>query len=172
MVKPTHVVEIESTDIINSTSEGLIKKYILNFRDKYSIDQKTNSVSLTTPVFTRFREDKKINTNDVGINQIDRVIEIPSEVQEDLVKKNSKIISKEIYLKEAKGLKMVRKYLCWSTNAESTDYPKYVFCKIDYSPSRATKMKREIKVSNDKNQILDIFSYEIEKDIKKGWNKI
>lgn len=172
MVKPTYVVEIESTDIINSTSEGSIKKYSLNFKDKYSLDQKTNSVSLTTPVFTRFRADKKISLNDVGINQIDRVIEILNDVQKDLVKKNSKIISKEIYVKETKGLKMVRKFFCWSTNAESEDYPKYVFYKIDYSPSRAAKMKREIKVSNDKNQILDIFNFEIEKDIKKGWNKI
>ena len=172
MVKPIYVVEIESTDIINSTSEGSIKKYSLNFKDKYSIDKKTNSVSLTTPVFTRFRADKKINLNDVGINQIERVIEIPDEVQEDQVKKSSKIISKEIYVKETKGLKMVRKFFCWITNAESDDYPKYVFYKIDYSPSRAAKMKREIKVSNDKNQILDIFSYEIEKDIKKGWEKL
>ena len=106
------------------------------------------------------------------INQITRVIEIPDEVLEDLEKENSKIISKEIYVKETKGLKMVRKYFCWSTNSDSYDYPNYVFYKIDYSPSRAAKMKREIKVSNDKNQILNIFSSEIENDIKKGWNKV
>ena len=49
---------------------------------------------------------------------------------------------------------------------------KLEFYKIDYSPSRAAKMKSEIKVSNDKNQILNIFSSEIENDIKKGWNKV
>ena len=172
MVKPEHIVEIESTDIINSTSDGFIKKYSISFKEKYFFEQKTNSVSLTTPVFTKFRDDKKININDIGINQITRVIEIPDEVKEDSEKKKSKIISKEIYVKETKGLKMVRKFFCWSTNSESDDYPNYVFYKIDYSPSRAAKMKREIKVSNDKNQILNIFNSEIENDIKKGWNKV
>ena len=48
---------------------------------------------------------------------------------------------------------------------------KYVYYGIDYSPSRASKLNREIKVSNDKKQIEKIFQDEIESNVKKGWNK-
>ena len=51
-------------------------------------------------------------------------------------------------------------------------YPKFVFYQIDYSPTRADKLKREIKVSNSKDQIEQIFKQNIESDIKSGWNKI
>ena len=86
-------------------------------------------------------------------------------------KKPSKTLKKEIYVKEVKGLKMVKKFFVWETNVQSDEYPKYVFYKVDYSPSRANKLNRDIKVSNDKKQILNIFKDSIESDIKKGWNK-
>ena len=64
---------------------------------------------------------------------------------------------------------MVKKYFVWKTNDDSNNYPSYVYGKIDYSPTRADKLQRDLKVSNDENQIIDIFSKSIEKDIKKGW---
>jgi len=172
MVKPIHVVEIESTDIINSTSVGFIKKYIINFKEKYSFDKKTNSVSLTTPVYTRFRDDKKVNLNDVGINQITRVIEISKEESNNSIKPKSKIINKEVYTKTMKGATNVKKFLVWDTASNDDNYPKFVYYKIDYSPTRASKLNRDIKVSDDKKQIQKIFANEIESNIKKGWNKI
>ena len=172
MVKPIHVVEIESTDIINSTSVGFIKKYIINFKEKYSFDKKTNSVSLTTPVYTRFRDDKKVNLNDVGINQITRVIEISEEESNNSIKPKSKIINKEVYTKTMKGATNVKKFLVWDTASNEDNYPKFVYYKIDYSPTRASKLNRDIKVSDDKKQIQKIFANEIESNIKKGWNKI
>ena len=66
---------------------------------------------------------------------------------------------------------MVKKFFIWETNSNSKDYPKYVYYGIDYSPSRASKLNREIKVSNDKKQIEKIFQDEIESNVKKGWNK-
>jgi len=172
MVKQIHVVEIESTDIINSTSVGFIKKYIINFKEKYSFDKKTNSVSLTTPVYTRFRDDKKVNLNDVGINQITRVIEISEEESNNSIKPKSKIINKEVYTKTMKGATNVKKFLVWDTASNEDNYPKFVYYKIDYSPTRASKLNRDIKVSDDKKQIQKIFANEIESNIKKGWNKI
>ena len=172
MVKPIHVVEIESTDIINSTSDGFIKKYSINFKDKYSFDKKTNSVSLTTPVYTRFRDDKKVNLNDTGINQITRVIEISEEESNNSVKPKSKIINKEVYTKTMKGATNVKKFLVWDTASKDDNYPKFVYYKIDYSPTRASKLNRDIKVSDDKKQIQKIFTNEIESNIKKGWIKI
>ena len=172
MIEPKHVVEVESTDIINSTTNGIIKKHILKFDKTYMVEDYCPSVSLTTPVFTRFRSDKKININDIGLNQIERIIAFGEEKESVDKKSPSKILRKELYVKEMKGLKMVKKFFIWETNSASTEYPKYVYYGIDYSPSRATKLNRDIKVTNDKTQALKIFDDEIESNIKKGWNKV
>ena len=171
MIEPKYVVEIESTDIMNSTSSGVIKRNILRYNKKYILEKSSPSVSLTTPVIIKFRDDKKVNDNDVGINQIERVINLEDDNYKEADKKPSKVLKKEIYVKEVKGLKMVKKFFVWETNIQSDEFPKFVFYKVDYSPSRASKLNRDIKVSNDKKQILNIYKDSIESDIKKGWNK-
>jgi len=172
MIKPELIVEVESTDIINSTSQGVIKKSILRYDNEYFLENKSPSISLTTPVFVRFRSDKNVDTHDVGLSQITRILDLCETDDKSIDKKPSKIIKKEIYVKEMKGIKMVKKFFVWDTNTVSKIYPNFVFYKVDYSPTRAVKMKRDIKVSDDKNQIVNIFKNEIETDIKKGWSKI
>jgi hypothetical protein len=129
-------------------------------------------VSLISPVFKGFREDKKVESDQVGLVQITRLIELKNEIIETSNKSNSNIIEKKIYSKEMKGVKMVKKYFLWETNSSSENYPKFVFYKIDYSPSRSDKLQRDIKVSNNQFQIEKIFSDQIETDIKKGWELI
>lgn len=169
-IKPEKVIEIESVDIINNTSDQIIKKSVIKFdKNKYSKIDNKPSVSLISPVFNGFRDDKKVETDQVGLVQITRLIELKNKNIEISNKSNSKILKKEIYAKETKGVKMVKKYFLWETNSSSEDYPKFVFYKIDYSPSRGDKLQRDIKVSNNQSQIVKIFSDQIETDIKKGW---
>jgi len=172
MIKPKYIVEIESTDIINSNSDGLINRPLINFKKNYFFQKNSNSVSLTTPVFKNFRDDKKVNLNDVGINQITRVIEIPDEITNSIIKPQSELINKNVYTKMMKGATNVRKFLVWNTKSKDDSYPKYVYYKIDYSPTRKIKIKRDIKISNIKKQIINLFKNEIESDIKSGWNKV
>ena len=172
MIEPKYIVEIESTDIITSNSDGFIKRPLLIFNNNFLLDKYSNSISLTTPVFKKFRQDKKVNQKDVGLNQITRVVDIIDKVEEESNKSSSELIKREVYVKITKGFKMVKKFLVWDTKAVLNDYPKYVFYKIDYSPTRKDKMKRDIKVSNDEEQIMKIFDTEIETDIKSGWEKI
>ena len=172
-IKPERVIEVESVDIVNNTSDQIIKKSVIKFdENKYSKIDNKPSVSLISPVFKGFRDDKKVETDQVGLVQITRLIELKNEVTETLNKSNSKILKKEIYSKEMKGVKMVKKYFLWETNSSTEDYPKFVFYKIDYSPSRGDKLQRDIKVSNNQSQIEEIFSDQIETDIKKGWELI
>ena len=60
----------------------------------------------------------------------------------------------------------------WGNNLNLLKDKKFDYYGIDYSPSRATKLNRDIKVTNDKTQALKIFDDEIESNIKKGWNKV
>ena len=172
-IKPEKVIEVESVDIVSNTSDQIIKKSVIKFdKNKYSKIDNKPSVSLISPVFKGFRDDKKVETEQVGVVQITRIIELNNEIIESSDKSNSKIIKKKIYSKEMKGAKMVKKYFIWETNSSSEDYPKFVFYKIDYSPSRGDKLQRDIKVSNNETQIEKIFSDQIETDIKKGWELI
>jgi len=169
-IKPERVIEVESVDIVNNTSDQIIKKSVIKFdENKYSKIDNKPSVSLISPVFKGFRNDKKIETDQVGLNQITRIIELKNEIINNSDKFNSEILRKEIYCKEMKGVKMVKKYFIWKTNSSSEDYPNFVFYKIDYSPSRGDKLQRDIKVSNNQSQIEELFSNQIETDIKKGW---
>ncbi|MBT6170477.1 MAG: hypothetical protein HOH98_06985 [Flavobacteriaceae bacterium] len=172
-IKPKKVIEVESVDIVNNTSDQIIKKSVIKFeKNKYSKIDNKPSVSLISPIYKGFRDDKKVETDQVGLVQITRLIELKNEISETSNKSNSKILKKEIYSKETKGVKMVKKYFLWETNSSSENYPNFVFYKIDYSPSRSDKLQRDIKVSNNQSQIEKIFSDQIETDIKKGWELI
>tara|TARA_B100000767_G_C19756547_1_gene533203 strand:- start:166 stop:1521 length:1356 start_codon:yes stop_codon:yes gene_type:complete len=170
-IKPQLVIELESVDIINNTSDQKIKKSLIKFEgSSYSKVENKPFVSLISPVFKGLRDDKKVETDQVGINQILRIIDLSEEKEEILNKSNSKVLKKEVYVKEMKGIKMVKKFFLWKTNSNSNNYPKFVFYKIDYSPSRGDKLQRDIKISDNQSQIEKIYSDQIESDIKKGWN--
>ena len=170
-IKPQLVIELESVDIINNTSDQKIKKSLIKFEgSSYSKVENKPSVSLISPVFKGFREDKKAESDQVGINQIMRIIDLTEEKEEILNKSKSKVLKKEVYVKDMKGIKMVKKFFLWKTNSNSNDYPKFIFYKIDYSPSRGDKLQRDIKISDNQSQIEKIYSDQIESDIKKGWN--
>lgn len=169
-IKPALVVEVESVDIINSASNQIIKKPVIKFEEnKFSKTGNKPSVSLISPVFKGFRDDKKIDFDQVGLVQIKRIIELNDEIIEAPNKSKTKVLKKEVYVKEIRGTKMVKKFFIWKTNSSTKDYPKFVFYKIDYSPSRGDKLQRDIKVSDDRSQIEKIYSNQIESDIKKGW---
>ena len=169
-IKPALVVEVESVDIINSASNQIIKKPVIKFEEnKFSKTGNKPSVSLISPVFKGFRDDKKIDFDQVGLVQIKRIIELNDEIIEAPNKSKTKVLKKEVYVKEIRGTKMVKKFFIWETNSSTKDYPKFVFYKIDYSPSRGDKLQRDIKVSDDRSQIEKIYSNQIESDIKKGW---
>ncbi|MBL29665.1 MAG: hypothetical protein CMC81_00250 [Flavobacteriaceae bacterium] len=172
MIKPVLVAEIESIDIINNNSNGNISKSVLLFEKEFLKLNNSPSVSLISPVFKGIREDKKVTEDQTGITQITRILDLANSDVENEIKPVSLIIRKELYVKETRGIKMVKKYFIWNTNSKSNNYPEYVFYKIDYSPTRSLKLQRDIKVSNNKEQITKIFNKKIETDIKKGWNKI
>lgn len=169
MIKPSLVIEIESLDIINSNTDGVISKSVLSFDTEFSKINNSPSVSLISPIFKGIREDKEVTENQTGLSQITRIIELVDEKNKKQSKKPSLIIKKEIYLKETKGVKMIKKYFLWETNSESSKYPRYVFYKIDYSPTRSDKLQRDVKISNNLDQMNKIYQKQIESDIKKGW---
>ena len=174
MVKPELVIEFSCLDIYNESTKGPISKMSLTFKDNaYYSEGKSSSASVTSPTFLRIRDDKKPDVNDIGISQVTRIISLDTNSSEKISLKKSEILKKDIYIKNSKGINMVRKFVIWKTNKEDTgEYPAFVYHYTDFSPSRADVLKKDLKVSNSKKQIEEIFNDEILKNIKKGWEKV
>ena len=174
MVKPIKVVEFSCLDVYNENSKGCIKKMCLTFENEsYSALFKKPSVSITAGVFLSFRDDKKVNTEDVGISQITKIISLETNEKSNSELKESKLLHREVYVKESKGIKKVRKFVVWKTNKEeSNEFPAFVYHYTDYSPGRKDPLKKEIKVSENLKQIEDVLKLELEDNVKKGWEKV
>tara|TARA_Y100000385_G_C13043532_1_gene616388 strand:+ start:269 stop:1609 length:1341 start_codon:yes stop_codon:yes gene_type:complete len=174
MIKPEIVIEFSCLDIYNESTKGPISKMSLTFKDNaYYSEGKSSSASVTSPTFLRIRDDKKPDVNDIGISQVTRIISLETASSEKISLKKSELLKKEIYVKNSKGINMVRKFVIWKTNKHHTgEYPAYIYHYTDFSPSRADVLKKDLKVSNSKKQIEEIFNDEILKNIKKGWEKV
>jgi hypothetical protein len=174
MVKPIKVVEFSCLDVYNENSKGCIKKMCLVFENEsYSAVFKKPSVSVTAGVFLSFRDDKKVNTEDVGISQITKIISLETNEKSNSELKESKLLHREVYVKESKGIKKVRKFVVWKTNKEeSNEFPAFVYHYTDYSPGRKDPLKKEIKVSENQKEIEMVLKTELEENVKKGWEKI
>ena len=174
MVKPTKVVEFSCLDVYNENSKGVIKKMSLTFdKDSYSTVYKKPSVSVTAGVFLSFRKDKKVNTEDVGLRQITKIIPLETNSESVSELKKSKLLHREVYVKESKGIKKVRKFVVWKTNKEeSKEFPAFVYHYTDYSPGRKEPLKKEIKISENQKEIEIVLKSELEDNVKKGWEKV
>jgi hypothetical protein len=174
MVTPNQVVEFSCLDVFGENSKGAISKMCLSYKDgNYSAMGKQPMASVISPVYVKMRKDKKPNTDDAGLSQITRIISLDTNASEKLDLKKSEILSREVYVKESKGMKMVRKFMVWKTNKEASgEYPAYVYHYTDFSAGRAEMLKKEIKVSDSKKQIEEIFAAEVLKNVKKGWEKV
>ena len=174
MIRPTKIVEFSCLDIFTENSKGIISKMVLKYeKDQYLSIEKQPLVSLSSAVYMRIRDDKNVNTDDVGISQLEKIISIQQEKKTSEPLEKSKIISREVYIKESKGEKMVRKFIIWKSNKENSGkFPAYIYHYTDFSPNRAERIKQEIKVSSSEKQIETFFNLGKEQNIKKGWVKI
>ncbi len=175
MVKPEIVIEIDYLDLMTSNKYDRPYKMMVLDTDKsvYRIVRKMPFPVIISPRFSRFREDKKFNKEDLRLSQItDRVpIDEAGASVEKIEYPEPEILLREVYTKQLKGKTGVRKLLLWKTNREELDesYAAYNFCYTDFSPGRADPLKKDLRISNSKDQLFAIADEFREKNIKKGW---
>lgn len=98
----------------------------------------------------RIRTDKTIDYNDIKFDQIAPYLQSFKEINEqDATQLRSKILRREVWTKEAKGVVSVRKLLLWKTNKNEVNnlFPAYVIHWTDYSSTRASPLEREVKTA-------------------------
>jgi hypothetical protein len=175
MVKPEWVVEISVLDLINqNTRGGSVDRMVLDYQEnKYSSLRRLPLASPISPVFVRRREDKAVRPDDLRLEQVSDVIEVPL-IDRDARKlelAKSVVIKREVFTKTIKGALMVRKLLMWETNKqrEGGNHPGFVVHFTDFSPNRATPLERDVRISNTREQIERLYAGLKEENIVKGW---
>ena len=177
MIKPELVVEIECLDLISRTSrDNTIEKMILEWSGKsWEGVRRLPLVSVLSPLFIRLRDDKTASAEDTGIEQLGAIVDIPDidRVAREIALPQSEIIARAVATKTAREKTMVRKVLAIKTNKEETsqDYPAYVLHVTDFSPNRATKLQTAVKVSVNRDQIIELFDAAKADNFKKGWTE-
>lgn len=180
MVRPNWVIEVSCLDVVSQTTRGApINRMVLDWdtaAERYKVIRRLPLASVISPQFVRRREDKQVNPQDIRIDQLATIVEIPH-VDRDarqMTLPNSEVMRREVYTKVLKGETMVRKFLIWKTNKESSgdDFPGYVLYYTDYSPNRKSPLDREIRVSNSEEQIKQLWDEFVEKNIKQGWKRV
>ncbi len=175
MVKPGMVIEIECLDMISRTSRGnTIDKMVLDWSESgWSGVRRLPLLSILSPQFIRLRDDKTASDVDTGMAQLTDVVEIPDidRAAAEIDLPDAQVIARAVATKIAKEKTMLRKAMVIKTNKEevSKDFPAYVLHITDFSPNRATKLKSEVKVSVDHDQILELFEGAKKDLFKKGW---
>lgn len=171
MIPPEHVVQVKCLDILAETSKGVIRKAQLEWDGKrFGYLGKGLSVSLVAPVIEALRADKKPCVEDAGMDQVNRWLDSKAKPSVATKIKASKLLRREVYVKETKGVKAVRKFLAWKTNKEdSGEWPAFVFSLTDFSPTRKESMKKSLSIASSEKEAMEIFESELKDNVKRGW---
>ena len=177
MIKPEVVVELSVIDFMSENASGEPKfNKLVSFdsNEGYKFSGETAGVSALSMVFERIRDDKPADSVGVRVSQLSDLCpfaETKSKRISGLPK--SELLVRKLYKKgEGKKL-MIQKFAVWKTNKEDSGmFPAYVLHHTDFSCGRKEPLKRDIRVSSDKTQIMKFFDEFIAENIKKGWVEI
>lgn len=176
MVRPEVVAEFSVLDFVAENTQGEPKKSMLLEYDPsvgYKVFANVASASAHNPTFERIREDKSCNPVDIRISQVTDIC--PFSVVKPLVLSGfpkSEMLLRRVFTKGAGEKLMVQKYVVWKTNKEDTGlFPAYVFHYTDFSCSRKDPLKRDLRVSSSKEQIMELCDTFIAENVKKGWEE-
>ena len=174
MIRPELVIELMINDVLFDTSTGYINNQVLCIKDgAYNLKSSVRGISVVFPIFVRFREDKKAVYEDIRIEQINdfSYIEV-ADADSHLDLAPSQLLRRDVYKKESGKKLMIQKFIAWKTNKPAPDYPAYVFHYTNFSSDRKEPLQREVAVSDDEAQIMELFEQSVKDNVKKGWNAV
>ena len=177
MIKPEIVLELMINDVLFDTSTGFIQNPVLGFEDGMYIRKgSVRGISVVFPIFVRFREDKRAVYEDIRLEQINEFsyVDPAAGLAEEERLPASEVMIRQVYKKESGTKLMVQKFMVWKTNKnkDSDAYPGYVYHYTNFSSERKDPLQREVMVSDDEGQILELFEQGIAENVKKGWTRV
>lgn len=173
LVEPLIITELKCMDLQLEDFQGhSIKHPRLAFdASGWQVTGWTNSAAVHNSVVVRVRSDKVCTFEDIGWNQITRLLPVSPSVEE-LKLGTSEIIRRQVWTKEGSGKVDVRKLVMWKTNKDSAGYPTYVIHWTDYSATRKSPLDREVRLAPNEKEAIKVAEAMIADNIKKGWNEV
>lgn len=174
MVRPEIVIELMINDVLFDTTTGPIDNPVLRFEQgRFLRTGEVDGISTVYPIFTRFREDKKAEFDDIRLTQINEFSYVePSDQAGSTKMPTSELLRRLVYTKQSGSKLMIQKFLVWKTNKPAPDYPGYVFHYTNFSTDRKDPLQREVQISNDETQILALLETALTENIKRGWSVV
>jgi hypothetical protein len=184
MVRPKHVIEISCLDVIAQSTRGqpIMAACLLGGEQsgKYGwhCACRLPLAALISPQFVRRRDDKGVNVLDLRLSQVADLVEVPLADRDarQVARPASELLRRGVWTKTMKGQTVVRKLLMWQTNKHEPliagslpDFPAYVIACTDYSPGRAEPLQRDIRASNSRAQIDELYDGLLKEKVVKGW---
>jgi hypothetical protein len=188
-VRPEMVIEIKCSDLMASDpGEQATLRMTLDYdRDKgWSPREALPLPVMIAPVFLRERDDKRVDTADVGLDQVRQVT--PFEDDDDRTPgaipamasatapspgRRSTVVARKVWTKETKGQLAVRKYVAWATNKADADLrsPPFVVAFTDFAAGRKEPLQRDLRVASSRERLDEHIARWEEKNIKRGWSE-
>jgi len=173
LVEPMLIVELKCMDLQLEDIQGRpVKHPRITYGDKgWQATGWTNSAAVHNSVVVRLRNDKACTVEDIGWNQITRLLPV-AEQSEETKLGTSEVIRRQVWTKEGAGKVDVRKLVLWKTNKESAGYPAFVVHWTDFSATRKSPLDREVRLAPNEKEAIKIAEAMIADNIKKGWSEV
>jgi len=170
MIRPEIVIELMINEVLFDTLSGYIDNPVLAFENNAWVRTgAVHGISVVYPVFQRERTDKKAEYDDVRLEQINDFAYAPPGAAAAVELPKSDLLKRVVYTKQLGEKLMVLKFMVWRTNKPAPMFPGYVFHLTNYSSDRKDPLQREVVVSDDETQIMEIFEASLEANVKRGW---
>lgn len=173
LVEPNLIAELKCMDLQLEDFQGRPIKHprLLFTSEGWQVSGWSNSAAVHNSIVIRLRNDKAATKEDIGWNQITRLLPVSDSNELSQIGKSS-VIRRQVWSKEGSGKVDVRKLVVWKTNKEVAGYPAYVVHWTDYSSTRKSPLDREVRLAPTENEALRIAESMIAENIKKGWNEV
>lgn len=177
MVEPDRVIEFSVNDARWETPNGLIQNTVLEIVEgEYRVSETVNGISFVAPIIERFRDDKQADADDVRLSQVENFSSFEPEELEKITPpklRPSELMFREVYRKKIGDKIMVLKFTGWKTNKEKTgEWPAYVLHTTNFSSDRQQRLQRDVDITDDRDQLMELKDKAVEANVKKGWEKV
>lgn len=177
MVEPDRVIEFSVNDVRWETPDGYVRNPVLEIVEgRYRVAETVDGISFVAPVIERFRDDKQADAGDVRLSQVESFSSFEPEELEKLPAPKllpSRPLFREVYRKTIGDKVMVLKLTGWKTNKESSgEWPAYVLHVTNFSSGRQQRLQREVEITDDLAQLLELRDRARDEGVKKGWERV
>lgn len=145
---PKYIIKIEYMDFITENAKGEpIQRMALVFKDGSWRREKLHSfVSLISPRYKRFRDDKELTPADLRIEQLGKDLDtLLPETPDEGAMVPSTLLFRAVFLGKYRGTTTLQKYMIWKTNKEKYQYPSYMTSLVNYNFDRKEPLQFDLE---------------------------